>query len=352
MGHRILTNRLNLPETLVNAVKYDTHKQAGSISVTTLLDAPLIRFLKSQNDWESDVTDNLYALLGTALHNILERGNIDTVREQAFILTADTILSEAKKLKDSDPQKASQIEAGANWITSLIPVLFPEPSKRYIFEKTMTLDYGDHVISGTFDLFDTETGILWDYKFCSTFSFMHPESRKKWDRQLNIYAYMLQKAGYEVKGLKICAFFRDWNSHGSLKNKDYPKNQIQEIELVLRPNDRIEALINYHLNLHRDADAGKPVSCSGEDRWASGDTYAVKTGKVARAVSGGIFPDEAGANKFIEENRHRMKDLWVDKRPGVSRRCLGYCPVNKVCPQYKRELEQNKILGIDSAVAV
>ena len=66
---RILTNKYGLPNTLYDAIKYDTHKLAGDISVTTLIDAPQVRLLKKKHTYEEDVVDGLYALMGTALQD-------------------------------------------------------------------------------------------------------------------------------------------------------------------------------------------------------------------------------------------------------------------------------------------
>jgi len=346
MGKRILTNKHNLPETLVKAVQYDTHKLAGTLSVTTLIDGPQIRYLKKLHDYESDVVDNIYALMGTALHHILERANIESVRKQAFILTAETIMMEADKLKSAAPEKAQALQNGANWIFKLIPVFFPEIAERYIFEKTMVLNFGDHTLSGTFDLYDKQTGILWDYKFCSTHSYTHPESRKKWEEQTNIYAHMLRSQGIPVNGIRIVAFFRDWNAFGMMKNSNYPNMQIKEIFIPLYTPENAEELINYHLNLHRMADAGNVPECSGEVRWATGDIFAVKPQGSNRALSKGLFDSRPAAEAFLSENKHKhTAELYIETRAGESRRCKSYCPVSAHCPQYKAELQRNALLN-------
>jgi len=54
-------------------------------------------------------------------------------------------------------------------------------------------------ISGTLDYYDGYNNILQDYKHTSVYSWIYPESRKTWEAQLNIYAYMLKKHGYKVK---------------------------------------------------------------------------------------------------------------------------------------------------------
>lgn len=343
-GKRILTNRFNLPDTLVKAVQYDSHKLAGSISVTQLIDGPRIRYLKSLHDYESDVIDNIYALMGVALHGILERANIDNVRKRAFILTAETLIAEGERRITEDPDGANKLTNAANWLFSIIPIFFPEMAERYIFEKTLRLPLGtDHVLSGTFDLYDKTTGILYDYKFCSTYSYTVPESRNKWTDQCNIYAYMLSQEGFVVNEIRIVAFFRDWNEHNLLRNKDYPDKQIKEIPIQVWPLDHTRKVIDYHIDLHRQAETGNVPDCTGEVRWAKADEYAVKNPKAKRSIRN--FDSNGAAVSFIQENKHRYDNMYIEYRPGGSMRCQKYCPVSKFCPQYKVEIEREAILA-------
>lgn len=341
MGKRILTNKNNLPDTLVKAVAYDTHKMAGSLSVTQLIDGAQVRYLKSCYDYEVDVIDSIYALLGTALHNVLERANIDSHRKRAFLLTAETLAMKAQEYTKTAPDKASMLDKGSKWLFSLIPVFFPEVNEKYIFEKTMSLDMGDHVISGTFDLYDKETGILYDYKLCSTFQWMNPSAREKWHEQLNIYAYMLQKEGFPVNGIRVVAFFRDWSAAGMMRSSNYPNTQIKEIHIPLWSTEQTWNLINFHLDQHRQAELGNVPQCSGKIRWATADTFAVLQHGMKRSVKN--FDTHAAAQDFINKNQHKFtKNLSVQVRPGQSMRCQNYCPVSKFCPQYQAELKKDQ----------
>ncbi len=340
---RILTNKFGLPNTLFQAISYDTHKLAGDISVTTLIDAPQVRLLKKKHTYEEDVVDGLYALMGTALHHILERANIKSARKRAFITTAETIMMEADKMATSDKEASDRLRSGANWIFSLIPIFFPEIGDRYVYEITMQLQVGDKVLSGTFDLYDKETGILYDYKFCSTFQYTAPGANVKWERQTNIYAYMLKEQhGFNVTAIKIVALFRDWNRFGFTKNKDYPDRQVKEINVKLYPREEVFKYIVHRMELHTKAENGDIPECNGEERWSSADMFAVKQGTVKRAVR--VFDSKVAADTFIIENKNSYEipggkgKLWIEVRVGGSRRCEEYCPVAQFCEQRKREL--------------
>lgn len=342
---RVLTNKYGLPDTLFRAITHDTHKLAGDISVTTLIDSPKIRILKKMHTYEEDVSDGLYALMGTALHHILERANIKSSRKRAFITTAETIMSEGDKMATTDPAKADVLRRGANWIFSLIPVFFPEIGDRYVYEITMQIDINGTIISGTFDLYDKTDRVLWDYKFCSTFQYTAPGNKVKWERQTNIYAYMLREQhGFQVDKIKVVAFFRDWNRYGFVRNREYPDRQIKEMEMKVYPNNEILDYLVKRVELHKRAESGQIPDCTGEEKWSTADMFAVKQGTVKKAVR--VYDNKIAADTFIAENKNSYEipggkgKLWIEVRPGESRRCEEYCPVSQFCEQRKRDLEK------------
>ncbi len=73
----MITNKYNLPQTLVNLAERDTYSRGNAnISVTELINSPRIRILKQQRRAEivQDVSELLWPLLGRALHNVVEQG--------------------------------------------------------------------------------------------------------------------------------------------------------------------------------------------------------------------------------------------------------------------------------------
>lgn len=337
MGKQTITNKFGLPQTIVDACKHDTHRVSGDISVTQLIDAPQVRILKRKHDYETDASEMLYAMMGTALHHILERANMPEERKRAFILTAETIITKAEEIEGTHLEKAKQLKAAANYIFGLIPHFFGTNESRYIFEQTLRLDLGGLILYGTFDLFDKATGILYDYKFCSTFNWTHPEARKKWKTQTNIYAFLLEQNGYKVNGIKVVAFFRDWNSFNLNKEKDYPQRQTMEINIELMSMEERIAYITTRRDVHMQAEQGYIPECTGEERWASGDQYAVKSTKLKNAIR--VFPNKGMALSWIQENRHKYnEEIFIQERLGDSRRCEKYCVVAQYCEQRQKEL--------------
>ena len=82
------TNKNNLPEEIVRAVQQDTYsKGEASISVTGLLSAPRPNILRENiTELVVDVSDEIWKILGTASHYIMEQANIGhegTITEDA-----------------------------------------------------------------------------------------------------------------------------------------------------------------------------------------------------------------------------------------------------------------------------
>jgi hypothetical protein len=75
-----ITNKHNLPQTIVNALQRPTYsKGKADISVTELIAPPQLVALKHKHkdDLESDAADMVWSLFGSAVHSILEQGADD-----------------------------------------------------------------------------------------------------------------------------------------------------------------------------------------------------------------------------------------------------------------------------------
>lgn len=334
-----ITNKLNLPEQLVKACMYDNYKVGGDISCSQIIDAPRIVRLKRITDYTEDVSDRLYALMGSALHNILERANISNVRKRAFLMVIETLQEKYKSVTDEG--KREGMNKVINYLSKCIPALFPEIEDRYLYEVTQRSQIGDKVLYGTPDLFDKTTGILYDYKFCSTYMYTKVEARQKWELQTNVYAWLLTQSGYEVKEIRIVAFFRDWTNNKFNKNKDYPNSQIKEIKMQLRTPVEILTYINKRMAQHlKVEETGELPFCTGKDRWASADQWVVKTPTAKNALR--VTATELECQQFITDNHHKFEGMFIEKRNGQSTRCESYCPVKDFCDQYAAEKESRR----------
>jgi len=231
-------------------------KGESDYSVTEILSPPRINRLRKKHytEMQSDVSDMIWMLLGTALHVVAERSVVDghTNEERLFLTVDDIILSGA-----------------------------------------IDLQRNDH--DGT---------VITDYKFTSAWSLMH--DKPEWIQQQNIYRYIYQKVKKTpVKGLQICAFIRDFSRRKAQTDSSYPQATIQVIEIPMWTMDETEAYIKARIEMHRESkvnadwDEELPL-CSEEERWMRDTTYAVK--KDGRKTAVRVFDNEVEAQRVISHD--------------------------------------------------
>ena len=125
---------------------------------------------------------------------------------------------------------------------------------------------------------------------------------------------------------------------------DYPQAPIQVIDLPLWPIEKTEAYIRERIDLHRNskvaADWGDDLpTCTAEDRWLRGGSFAVMKEGKKRAVK--ICDSREEAVQFMETLEVKDKP-YVEERPGEAIRCVNdFCGVSKWCSQYQKNLEGN-----------
>lgn len=332
----VFTNKYNLPESFVNAVKVDNHVTKGDISVTTLIDAPQIRQLKKRHRITEDVSDRVFALMGTAVHHVLELADIGSASARKIVEAAG-ILKEIG-IRDGD---TGMVNASA-YLEKVARLKFPDAfNDDIVTEATLSVQAGDLLLSGTFDRLDKSKMYLQDYKNCSVWMYIYPEERKKWARQLNIYRWMIWKEyGIDIQKIQVVAIFRDWSSGKARRESNYPKSPVLVIDIDVFHLDKIEQYIMKRVELHIAADTGAQIDCTGEERWASATEYAVKSPGKKRAER--KFDNIGMAEAYILKNKFSNPKLYIETREGNSRRCAEFCPVRDFCPQFKREIESSQ----------
>ena len=157
-----ITNKCNLPETIVNALNKPTYTKGGAhMSATELLSPPRMVQLRIANAdaIEMDAADMVWALFGTAIHGVLEHGQGDD----------------------------------------------------HIVEQRLNTVIDGWEISGAIDLQtvkESSIGIS-DYKTTGVWAVMN--EKKDWELQLNIYAWLVERVKMSpVDSLEIVAIIRDW----------------------------------------------------------------------------------------------------------------------------------------------
>ena len=170
-----LTNKYNLPRTLVSAIENDQYSNPADMGTTTMIRPYQQVALQKRyaGKLSEDVSDMIWPLVGNNTHEILERVNTpDTVKEWRFYLNV------------------------MGWW-----------------------------LSGQIDLWEDET--LSDFKVTSVWSVLHG---LKFDHeaQMNTNAYLIKKSPYAaylpIRKLQIVNILRDWSKHQvKASNPDYPK---------------------------------------------------------------------------------------------------------------------------------
>lgn len=287
----LLTNNHKLPVPLFNALTYKGNTpKLKRISATDLIDSPLRRILKIKyfDNISVDASENLWALLGTAIHRVIERsGSKET--------------SELKK----------EIEYnGATLVTM-----------------------GDYY----------ENQELIDWKVTSVWSFVLG-IKEEWTKQLNVIRFIYNKVGLEVNKLMVYAILRDWQ-RGKCYEKDYPQIPFQGVNIPLMKN--IDQYINERVSLHLAAEksianVGDIPQCTEKERWSRPTIYALMKDDMKRAVR--VFNNFEEATvfsvKYNDDGKNKGKKTRIETRPGEDTKCLYFCTVSKFCPYMNMKLKE------------
>ncbi len=289
-----LTNKYGLPQPVVTALTRSEYSRGESNrSITQLIDAPRVRILKQEHQEEltEDVSEKLWAVLGTGVHKMFEN-------------SAD---------------------------------------ESHISEERLFIEVDGWVISGAIDLQKIEADgvIVSDYKTTSVWSVIF--GKIEWEYQLNCYAALVRRSkGLKVKSLKVIAMMRDWKASEAEFKQDYPKAPIMEIDIPLWADHEQDAYLNGRVHLHQNAEftrltGSELPECSDAERWAKDPSWAVMKKGNKRATK--VFDKPEEAHAFATEQGDAFEVVF---RAGESTRCnANWCRVNEWCTQYQKSIENS-----------
>ena len=197
----IITNKLNLPEPLVDMAQRDYIFEPNEYRVTSLLKGIRETILERRhfNEIEQDVSDMIWLLFGTAVHNVLESH---------------------------------------------------QEGEHEFKEERIKIPIGDYILSGQFDLYNAKTKTITDYKTCSIWKVIFGDYQD-WRKQLLIYAYMLQHIGFPVEKAEVIALMKDHSKTQAKRKADYPKEPVKKIAFTFTDNDFSRSMIGYIKNFIR-----------------------------------------------------------------------------------------------------
>ena len=265
-----VTNNYNLPEQIVKAVTFGTRAPADNvISVTELIGPAWIRFLKRKHwsELTEDASERLWALLGQSVHYIVDKHELENS----------------------------------------------------ISEERLSCEFNGWTLTGQADNYNGELKAIEDWKVTSVWSFMNGV-KAEWEAQLNIYAWMWRKAGFDVDRLNINAILRDWQQ-GRAHGDDYPPIPFIVLPVSVWPDAKIEAYINGRIAAHV-----APEECTPDEKWQRTTVYAVM--KEGRKSAVKLHDSENIAMQHATDLGGGHK---VVTRPGECTRCKSYCPVRTFC---------------------
>lgn len=288
-----LTNKHKIPATFINVLDRPTYnKGKAHLSVTQLINSPKIVALtkKFENDIEQDVSDMVWSIFGSAVHNILEHG------------------------KDAN----------------------------HIVEQRIHKAYDGWNISGAIDLqiVNSEGIDVRDYKTTTVWSVLN--EKIDWEVQLNMYAGLIEDIKkVPVTSVGVVAVMRDWNRRESVTREGYPEAPIKELPIRLWAREERDQYISERISLHSacefaiETDGDLP-DCTPAEMWEKPTVWAVRKKGNVRAKS--LYESEEFANVAIAE---LGKDYEIDVRQGERTRCNSFCPVAGWCEQNRTYIKES-----------
>jgi len=274
-----ITNRMGLPEALVKAVSVKRHNKPGQLSATTLLNGTK-QILLTDRHWESleeDVADRFWAILGTAVHGLLEH-------------------------------------AGENELV----------------EEFVSHDVDGVTVTGRIDNYNTKTGVVTDYKTVSATRILRQDFGDWW-KQGMIYAWLLRGIDLPVSKCRFISMIKDHKKRDAARNPSYPQTpmHVYEFDVTERGLAEIGAFVADKVaryKLHREMADDDIPPCSPEERWERPSEFAVMKAGLKRAVRKFDSRQEADAFAGGKGSGH-----FVETRPGESVRCQDWCACSGFC---------------------
>ena len=285
----IITNKSNLPQALYDFMlkNNERHNEPNCYSATTII-KPTRMILLTERHWdeiEVDCSTMINMLFGTATHEIMEK----------FDKTGNAEMELKQEIRDG---------------------LY---------------------LTGKCDMYDENEFSVDDWKTATTYKIKKGDF-DDWNKQGNIYGWLLNKVGKFVNKSTFYALLKDWTPRekriADFKKEFYPETQVYEHKFDITTNDLIktEAFIRDKFNdiyESRKLSDDELAYCGDEETWYTGDKYAVhyldKNGNP-KDKAWRVFDTEEEAKKVFKKGEN-----IVIHRKGEHRRCMDYCECNKFC---------------------
>lgn len=300
-----ITNEFNLPKALVNIANKNNqpHNKENCFSATTLLKGvkEIVLDIRHFDEITMDVSDMVWTIFGTAVHEIAEKGHDG---------------------EDGESEIAFEY-------------VLPIKSK---LGKTYKL-------TGRCDLYNENKFLLEDYKTATTWKFIYKDF-EDWEKQGYTYTFLIRKSGKYVNKINFHALLKDW-SQGDLekakkKGEYYPEHSIvtysfvpeesklHDIELAIL--EKAQKIVDIIENEIPDDEI---EICNENERWATKPMWAVM--KEGRVTALKLCESEKQAKEYIDMQFKDKNKMYIQYRPGEDKKCMRYCPCCEFCNYYKEK---------------
>lgn len=281
-----LTNKHGLPDTFFHAIRNDKYHSGGAdYTATQLINPVRVTLLRKrhEDEIEEDVTDNVWSMLGKAVHAVLAAAQQDNVLQ----------------------------------------------------EERLYCRIADRNISGTTDLY-RESGVIEDYKVTSVWTRIYESRFREWEEQLNIYGWLLRENNFPVTELRVVCIYRDWTPAMTSRDARAPQQQAEVVQLPLWSFESVRSFVRERVTALKGAenlpDEELPF-CSPDQMWEKPTRYAVMRAGRQRAVR--VLDSHEAAERVRRNETTRTSIAHeVVKRAGERTRCERYCSVAPFCSQY------------------
>lgn len=280
-----------IPYPIVKAAITQIRGDYCDFSVTELVGAPRALQLRKRHDFWVDPFDRIWAVLGSAVHHIVE--------------------------SNADPEDT-------------------------IAEHRLLAQVMGQTVGGTPDLYIPSERTLYDFKVTGTYKYEKGEMpMREWIYQLNLYRHIGMILGIlNVERMVVNPIFRDWKRGKAEYTgiSTYPPRPVLGLAI---PRVEVEEYLPSRVEIHlagRDAsDYGLP-ECSDEERWVDPPTFKVYKKGGDRAVKGGAkLANREEAEKFIDgDDALEIREM----KSNVMSKCR-FCEARPFCNQYARLAAEN-----------
>lgn len=272
----------SFPSPFIRALTRSNYDKGKSLfTATQLISPPQRTWLGKNGEKVENPYTMFHALMGTAIHSILE----DNV----------------------DPENGEVAEERLH--------------HNYIY-----MENGKEIgipISGQMDFYEDHT--VFDYKNTAGFQ---DKMKEEHYQQVQINGWLAKQQGYIVEHVAVVYLQRDWSYMRAKVDPTYPQTPFA-IYVADFDENYAKALIDMKVHEHWQAWNGNPRPCTPEEQWERPSTYAIMSPGAKRASKLCDTYEEAMENK--------KPNQIIETRKGEKVFCNSFCGFKDVCPQYKYE---------------